>query len=139
MFRKICSNRDSRDTLYSELRKEFSGYFRKADDWFNNLCLAYPKAVYAGMVLLIIVSIGLSLTLFRPKPVVPVLLKAERKVAQPLPGGFGEVLGKAAAIQKSLAIKATVESLIAKDSLNRADSLVLEKSIDWLHQLSIQN
>ena len=37
MCKRLHSNRDPRDTVYSELKKEFSPYFGKADKVQGNL------------------------------------------------------------------------------------------------------
>lgn len=138
MFRKIHSNRDSKDTLWSELRKEFSAYISRADQRFRHLCMTYPRQVYSAMVLLLIISIVLSFRIFQERKSVPVLVSIKQQAqANPVSDGLGEISQKAAALQETIVIKAQIEKLIAKDSLNHLDSVVLTKAIDRFHELSI--
>lgn len=138
MFRKIHSNRDSKDTLWSELRKEFAGYISRADERFRHLCLTYPRQVYTAMVLLLIISIVLSFWILRQRKSLPVLLSIQKDVhAKPASDGFVQISQKAAALQETALIKAQIEKLIAKDSLDHRDSVMLTKAIDRFHELSI--
>lgn len=138
MFRKIHSNRDSKDTLWSELRKEFSAYINRADQRFRHVCLTYPRQVYTFMILLLFISMVLSFTLFRERKPVPVTVSIKKQVTtNPVADGFVEISQKAEALQETAVIKAQIEKLIAKDSLDHRDSVMLTRAIDRFHELSI--
>jgi hypothetical protein len=67
MFKKIRSDRDPRDTVLSELRKEFRPYFEKAGNGLEGVARKYPKFLFVMMVSGIILSIILCFTVFRHK------------------------------------------------------------------------
>jgi predicted PurR-regulated permease PerM len=137
MFRKIHSNRNPQDTLFTELRKTFAVYFNRVDLWFRSTCLSYPRQVYSAMVILLVFSIILSFTVFPGKPVVekPPPLKS---ISAELPSGFGQITQKALALQESMQLQQQIESLISRDSLSAQDSISLEKMVGRLQQLSLQ-
>ncbi|HVY75280.1 MAG TPA: hypothetical protein VG890_10645, partial [Puia sp.] len=64
MFRKIHSNRDPRDTLLSELKKEFSTYFIAGSNCFRSILQRNPRFTFGSMVFLMAASIVITLTLF---------------------------------------------------------------------------
>lgn len=138
MFRKIHSNRNPQDTLFTELRKTFAVYFNRVDLWFRNICLSYPRHVYSAMVVMLIFSIILSFTVFPGKPAVEQKPPPLKTISAELPGGFGQITQKALALQESMQIQQQIESLIARDSLSAQDSISLEKMVGRLQQLSLQ-
>lgn len=136
MFRKIHSNRDPTDTLFSALGKEFDVYLSAAKARVQAFLMAYPKPVFGFMVICILVSAMLTLTVFRsvkPKKTAPVRTVAVSSAGQ----GFSQILSTADALRESLQIRQEISALIAKDSLTAADSLRLEKALDRFHQLTI--
>ena len=68
MFKKIHSKRDASDTLYSEIKKEFGGYFRKAGNGTRSFTERYPKLLFGLMVLCIVVSISVVLRFESARP-----------------------------------------------------------------------
>lgn len=139
MFRKIHSNRDPRDTVFTEMRKEFSSHIQKFNTWFCGICLKFPKLIYTAMVVLIMASFVLSILLFRKEKPKSQTVNVSLKTAAPVPDGFGQIMQKGYALKEAVSLKAQVEALIAKDSLSSKDSVSLGKAIDRLHDLSIQN
>ncbi|NQX54475.1 hypothetical protein HQN86_12695 [Pedobacter panaciterrae] len=135
MFRKIHSKRDPSDTLYSALAREFRAYIDWLKAKIRGLLKAYPKPVFAFMVVSIIVSASLAVTVFRSeKPTsVPQIKPAVSTVGK----GFSQILATADALRESLEIKREISALIAKDSLSSADSVLLEKALNRFHQLTI--
>ena len=131
MFRKIHSNRDPRDTVFTEIRREFSPYFEKARNAIRSSANRNPKFLYAIMVLSILVSIGLSLTVFRrPSPV-----KKMRITVAPVSDGYDKIMALGSAIKQTITIKKQVDSLLTKKSLSKQDSLALENDLDQLQKL----
>lgn len=139
MFRKIHSNRDPSDTLYTELKKEFSSYIQKFNNWVRRICLKFPKLVYAMMVVLIMISFVLSILLFRKEKPKSKTANVSPKTAAPMQDGLGQIMQKAYALKEAITLKTQIETLITKDSLTAQDSIVLGKAIDRLHNLSMQN
>jgi hypothetical protein len=56
MLQKIRSNRDPEKTIWSELRPIVAPYFSKANAGFSSVLKKQGKVIYAGMVVVIIVS-----------------------------------------------------------------------------------
>lgn len=132
MWKKIHSNRDPRDTLYSEIRKEFGTYFFIAGNFSKRLLNAHPKIFLGLMIALMLASAALSFTVFRhPEP------KATHveKPANPLVNGFSNILQTAAKIKEGLRLKKLIDSLSAKKQLSSADSASLENALDSLQQI----
>ena len=142
MFRKIHSNRDSQDTLLSELGNEFAVYIGKFKAWFIKICQTYPKQVYSLMVILMLSSFALSFLFLqkaKPKPLAVQTQGPAHKMSGPVQDGFGQIMQKGQALKDVIALKSHIEILLAKDSLSSNDSVTLAKAVDSLHDLSIKN
>lgn len=138
MFRRIHSNRNPDDTLWKELRGEFGRYLEKAGQRFRTFCSNYPKAIFAGMTALLVVSLILSFTVFRhPAPVVK-KKQVARQQPKVLDDGFARILETGAALRQTLTLKQEVETILAKSKLTHRDSLALEGALDSLQQLQHQ-
>lgn len=131
MLRKIRSNRDPRDTLYSELRKEFGTYFLAAGEGVKRLSAAYPRLLFGCMVVLIVLSLLLSFTLFRH----PTEKKVNQPVTKNVQLGFDQITGIAASIRETLELRRIVDSLSTKKQLTPTDSLLLDSTLDRLSRL----
>ncbi|WCT13327.1 hypothetical protein [Mucilaginibacter jinjuensis] len=145
MFKRIHSNRDPDETLWKALNQEFGTYFRRAGTQFGQLCLNYPKAIFGGMVALLLLSAALSFTGFyypAKKPAsgsaAPHPNPASVKSPHPLDDGFSRILETGAALKQTFGLKQEVESILAKGKLSNADSLRLEQVLDSLAVLQHQ-
>jgi hypothetical protein len=149
MFRKLHSNRDPRDTLSSELRKEFGVYFGKAENGIRHLLGQYPKQAYGSMVVLMLISMTLSFTMFRHHEAEPVT--AARVSAPPIkvpvsagsPGllspvssGFDQILETGSALKQTIDLKKQIDMLLAKKELTAADSISLDQAVSQLQQIN---
>lgn len=132
MWRKIHSNRDPRDTLYSEVRKEFGTYFSVAGNFSKRLLNAHPKIILGLMIALMVASAALSFTVFRHPE--PKAMHAEKPV-NPVGDGFSKILQTAAKIKEGLRLKKLIDSLSARNQLSSADSVLLENALDSLQQI----
>lgn len=132
MWRKIHSNRDPRDTLYSEIHREFSGYFAFAGNAGKRLISAYPKFIFGLMVTLMALSMVFSFTIFRrPEPAkVPATIKVN-----PVEDGFGQIMQATGNIRATLHLKNLVDSLTSKKQLSRQDSTLLDSALDRLSKI----
>ena len=136
MFKRITSNRDPRDTLLSELKKEFGGYYSTAAGKGQHFVNRYPRFVFGSMIVLMLVSMGLSFTVFRNREVV---VKKKLPVPQqnsPITTGFSQLIQTGEALRETIALKGQVDSLIAKKHLTKTDSATLEKALDRLQQIT---
>ncbi len=149
MFRKLHSNRDPRDTLSSELRKEFSVYFGKAENGIRHLLGQYPKQAYGGMVVLMLISMTLSFTMFRHHDaeavtVAPVRVPSIKVPAgsgspgllSPVSSGFDQILETGSALKQTIDLKKQIDLLLAKKELTHADSISLDQAVSQLQQIN---
>jgi hypothetical protein len=132
MWRKIHSNRDPRDTLYREIRKEFGAYFSIAGSAGKRLAGAHPKFFFGCMIFLMALSLVLSFTVFRhpEKSKVTVVKKVN-----PVEDGFSQIMRATGNIRETLQLKKIVDSLTAKKQLNAGDSALLENALDRLSKI----
>jgi hypothetical protein len=133
MFKKIHSKRNPEDTVYSELRKEFSVYFGAAGSLCSSLLVRFPKFIFGAMILLLSASFVLSITLFRKAP--PPVSLVPVTAAHPMDDGFGQILAAGAALKETIRLKKEVDSLTAKKALLASDSATLLSDLDQLRHL----
>jgi hypothetical protein len=132
MWRKIHSNRDPRDTLYSEIRKEFSSYFRIIGDTGQKLLAAYPRLFFGLMVVSMLASFALSLTVLRNRE--PDRKAPEKKI-HTVQDGFSQIMQATGNIRETLRLKALVDSLATKKVLAAGDSMLLDSALDRLSEI----
>jgi len=145
MFKKINSKRDPNVTLWAAIRSEFGAYFERAGSCFGGFCARYPKGIFLGMVLLLLLSAALSFTLFRSpdrRPAAHAALPQKQAAGRGYDvvfgDGFARILGTGAALQQTLFLRKRLEGLLAKDHLSAADSAALGKALDSLQALQQQ-
>lgn len=132
MWRKIHSNRDPRDTLYSEIHKEFGSYFGIAGNLIRRLSRAYPKFLFGAMITLLSLSLVLSFTLFRQ----PEKSKTTvTKKVNPVEDGFTQIMQVTENIRETMRLKKLVDSLTAKRQLSVQDSTLLDSALDRLSKI----
>ena len=134
MWRKIHSNRDPRDTIYSELKKEFSPYFGKANSAGKNLLGRYPKFFFGCMVTLMAVSLALSFTVFRHHEPVKAQMPTKTQ-SSPIQDGFTQIMVTAGEIKQTIKLKQLVDSITAKKQLTQADSTSLDSALNQLQRI----
>jgi len=133
MFRKLHSNRDPRDTLLSEINKEFRPYVRKAGTGLKSIINNHPRFLFTMMVINIVLSAVLSFTVFRHQAPPPRVVKPQ---ANPVSTGFDQIMRTGEKLKRSIALKRQIDSLTAKKQLSAADSLALEKALDTIQHLN---
>jgi len=135
MFRKIHSNRDPRDTLYSELKKEFSVYADKGNQYSKRLAAKYPRFLFGLMTALLLASAVLAVWL-HPKMVPPEKSKA-RPQSEVLNSSFDHILAAGAALKTTIHLRRQVDSITTKKVLNKADSVTLVRDLDSLQHIRL--
>lgn len=143
MFKKIHSNRDPKDTLLSEIKKEFGPYFKKVEDQFVSIIKRNPKVIFLVMLVVIFTSIILSFTVFRntggtkeiPNESIQ-LPHSKAQVHDLATGGFDQILRAGGALKETIKLKQEIEVVIAKKDLTAEDSVFLEKALIRLEQLN---
>jgi hypothetical protein len=143
MFKKIHSNRDPNDTLYSEIKKEFGEYFGKAERHSKAFLERHTKLVFKLMVGMLVTSIALSFTVFRKRDIPanrfkPIQVSRSSAKVDPavINDGFSKILQAGSALREMIKLKRQVDSITAKKVLTPQDSLVLEKDLDMLQQIN---
>ncbi|RZJ23696.1 MAG: hypothetical protein EON51_02110 [Acinetobacter sp.] len=139
MFKKIHSNRNPRDTIYSEIKKEYFVYFEKGGVFFLNVFAKYPKQIYVAMVALIIISLLLSFTIagIEQQPIYDpkknsVQEDARRDIANPINDGFVNIVETTSRLRETVKLKNEIEVMISKKVLTKSDSLCLKYALDRL-------
>jgi hypothetical protein len=129
MWKRIHSNRDPRDTLYSEIHKEFGSYFTIAGNAAKRLAGAYPKFILGCMIFLMVSSFVLSFTVFhKPAEVQTTVVKK----VNPVEDGFSQILQATGNIRETMKLKTLVDSLTAKGQLSPEDSTSLDSALNRL-------
>lgn len=129
MWKRIHSNRDPRDTLYSEIHKEFGNYFTTAGNFGKRFTRAYPRFFFGCMLFIMAASMVLSFTVFR---------QPENKQAitvnkvNPVQDGFDQIMQATGNIRETMRLKKLVDSLTAKRQLSGEDSTLLDSALDRL-------
>lgn len=132
MWKRIPFNRDPKDTLYSELRKEFDKYFVTAGSIGKRLAGTYPRFFFGCMVILIVLSLVLSFTLFR-HPGQKQISVVEK--VNPVRDGFKRIIQATGKIRETIALKKLVDSLTVKRELSQEDSALLDSALDDLSKI----
>lgn len=134
MFKKIHSNRDPEKTIWSELNNEFAPYISKANTGFSTIISAYPKQIFVGMMLLIIVSAVLSFTVFRntDDPLAVKVSQQERIIPQVPQVNMLQMIDL---MEETLLIQKQLDSIAAKEVLSATDSLTITNGIKRLDEL----
>ena len=135
MFKKIHSNRDPRDTLYSELKKEFSVYADKGSRFSRELAAKYPRLLFCLMTALLLASAVLAVLLHR-KMVPPEKAKAQPQ-SEVLNNGFDHILEAGAALKTTIHLRRQIDSITAKQVLNKSDSITLVRDLDSLQHIRL--
>ena len=133
MFRKIHSNRDPKDTLFSELGNEFSRYFKVAGDISTSMLEKRPRVTFSVMVLILVCSLPVSFFYFRHRDIP----KAKTVTVQvsPVGDGFSAIILAGEKLKMTMALKNLVDSLSSKKTLSAKDSLLLDSALDKLQSI----
>jgi len=137
MFRKIRSNRDPRDTVLSELKREFNPYLSKAGGHLKASANRRSTFIFWIMVINILLSAVLSFTIFRHK-VISAPNKKPVKILSPVSSGIDGIMATSRALSEMLRLKKAIDSLSGKKQLTAQDSVRLEQALDRFQQLNKQ-
>jgi len=133
MWKRIHSNRDPRDTLYSEIKKEFRPYFDKAAVAGKSFLDINPYFFFGLMILSLLISIIGAFTVSRhPEPVRHPIAKQQVSTVQ---DGFSEILQTTSRIRETLRLKRLVDSITVKKQLSASDSTTLDSALNQLQRI----
>ena len=137
MFRKIRSNRDPRDTVFTELKREFKPYVSKVSRGAKRTVITYPKVLFWFMVVNLGLSAALSFTVFRNRQEAPPPKKPV-SITTPVTSGIGQIMQAGEALREMLQLKKAIDSLSGKKQLTTQDSASLDQALDRFNQLNHQ-
>lgn len=142
MFKKLSSNIDPEATVLKEFRKEFATYFDKVEEGRNQLLHSYPKEIYTGMLIALIISCIVCFFIYTPserqKDKMPDMYKKTANVTDRVTGGIGEIVDLTSKISDLNILKKKVEAVLMKPSLTHADTIFLESAIQQLEKRKTQ-
>lgn len=127
MLKRIHSDRDPRDTLYSELKKEFGTYFQAGRNTAQAIFRRRPKCFFCCMIFLMLASMILSFPVLRDTEKPQQIVVKHPYVA---PSGLDRILEATGQIREHLALRKLVDSLSAKKQLSSADSALLDSALN---------
>lgn len=133
MFRKIRSNRDPNDTVFSEIHKEFLPYFERAGTGVKAWMIRFPRIWFGVMVSLIALSLVLSFVVLHRGS--NVTKKTVIVPINPVSKGFSQIIAAGEALNRTIRLKRQVDSLSALKVLSQADSLQLSSDLDTLSDI----
>lgn len=137
MYRKIRSNPPA--NLAQELKKEFGKYFVRLGVFCKRISGKYPRQVFALMLTSMLFSGILAFTVLRIKKAPPLPSLAVSGTS-PISQGFGQIMQSGQALKEVLELRNQINTVLHKDSLGPADSLLLKNAIRRLeiinHQLN---
>lgn len=137
MFKKIHSNRDPRDTLYSELKREFSVCAEKGNGIFKRLICGYPRFAFGFMIVLMAASLILAVALHHQMPLIERKAKPPKAGAAPVTEGFDNIMAAGVALKQTIRLRRQVDSITARKTLSKTDSLTLLRDLDSLQHIRI--
>lgn len=138
MYRK--THFKARPDLFQELKKEFGAYFLSLGTSWKGISARYPRQIFILMLASILLSGVLAFTVMRVKNTGP--LPSLSGSGADLTQGFGQIAGAGQALKKVLDLQNQINTVLHKDSLTAADSLLLKNAIRQLetihHELNIK-
>ncbi|QPH38674.1 hypothetical protein [Pedobacter endophyticus] len=111
-------------TVLSELRAEFSSLIERMQRVLAAFTAKNPKPIFCVMVALMFCSLFLCFTLLRLKNAAE---PKKTKVLSKIEGNLGEIGTTAGKLQRVIEIRSVLQVLLAKDSLDKKDSLLMEQ------------
>lgn len=137
MFKKIHSNRDPRDTLYSELKKEFVVYVIKGNGIFQGILSKFPRFIFGFMIVLLLSSLIAAIALHRKMLLVINTTKSITTIAQTTQSGFDNIMAAGVALKQTIRLRRQVDSITAGKSLSKMDSVTLLRDLDSLQHIRL--
>lgn len=138
MFRKITSKNegDGKTSVFAEFKKEFGWVADSVVAKTNSMVASYPKQIFIGMVVIILISFVLRFTVLstdhkKPKKDSAVLGPSINALTKPTT----EINQKMKVIDDATNLRAQINAVMFKDTLTREDSLFIIKSNRKLKQM----
>lgn len=135
MYRKTPSS-EKNASLLQEIRQEFLGTFSKEEERATTFMTRYPKQIFIGMVILIILSSILAfvytpLTYDKEFPE-ELSFGSANEIKENVSGEISTILDLSDRVKRISLLKAEVERIIQLDVISYKDSVFLENAIQEL-------
>jgi hypothetical protein len=134
MSRKTTSKETPLPRVSLALYQEFSVYIDAFIVRFVRVLERYPRSFLSGMTILILISAYLAFS-FRPQKRKPV--SAAAPVKEVHINGLGQVWQTAAKLKMIWDLRAQIDSLLKKRTLNARDSILLQRAFTTMEQLRV--
>ncbi len=132
MWKRIRSERDPRDTIFSELRKAFGCQLDEWSERAKQHLSERPRATFLIMAMTLILSFPISIFLLHETPPQQ---NASKRLTRPTPNSIGQLWRTTGQLAEAIQLKAQIDSICAKKVLTPADSVTLIKALDQLQHL----
>lgn len=94
--------------------------------------IQYPKAIFTSMIISILFSLGCFFIYQKPASKKK---SSATNIIKPISSSVNGLLSSASVIKEILMLQQMMESTFQKDSLDQADSLLIEHSLEKIHAL----
>lgn len=137
MLRKTASEPDNeRPSLLSEFKREFGWVADGLIVWKNRMVATYPKQIFMGMVILIVLSFLLRFTVLAPDKTdarrgTPVVEPAIEALSQPAL----DMQKRMALLEEATDLRSSVQAVLMKEKLSEDDSLYVLKASQKLKKI----
>lgn len=142
MFRKTHF-KDEGQSVFQEIKKEFSGTFSKGETRAVTLLNSYPKGIFISMVVIIIISSIISFV-FNPfesgldQPG-SFFYEDVKDVKNEVSGEVSTLLNFTDRISRMSLLRSEIERIIQQQQITAEDSVFLENAIQELEYFNNQN
>lgn len=133
MFRKTTSNKVDKPSLWKELYHRWEDQINILNIKFLTLLKSYPKAIYATMVLSMLISVACFF--YIPKTPKDQSQSPSANLLSGFSSGLGNIATSVGAAKELLELQSIVENLIHKDSLTHQDSIMVLFVFDRMQQI----
>ena len=136
MFKKLHSNRNPKDTLSSQIKKEFSVYFERTEQYISAYLIKYPSQIFKGMIAVMLVSIVVSFSLSRSNKNISSNTSTFFEAPTAGTNSINQLMETGSAIKETIVLKREIESIISRKILSKTDTSKLKLALDRLESLN---
>lgn len=123
MFRKTTSNNQDKPTLWQEVFNIWEDKINILKVKITAILKSYPRAIYAFMIITILISLVCFFYLPAPKKVSTVL--NSENIMSDISLSIGSIAKSAGAAKELIELQNLLEDIVSKDSLTQQDSMVV--------------
>lgn len=132
MYRK--THFKPKPNLFKELVREFGTHFVHLGLFWRRISSRYPRQLFVVMLASILLSGALAFTVLRVRKVEPLPTLSGPSVTH----GFGQIIQSGQALKEVLDLQNQINTILHKESLTAADSLLVKSAISRLETIHYQ-